>query len=102
MNLDTQRRLLDDIFFEMLYDAAEGHNQEGSKTYLSQQDGLDDTKINELSDYFCADHKLYRNLEILSKDEIKKEIKRSYERLIDSPSASVEKLATIQLPTQVF
>ena len=24
-----------------------------AKTYLSQQDGLDDTKINELSDYFA-------------------------------------------------
>ncbi len=35
----------------MLYDTL--GTQLEAKTYLSQQDGLDDTKINELSDYFA-------------------------------------------------
>ena len=84
---------LDDIFFEMLYDRDTIRKE--AKTYLSQQDGLDDTKINELSDYFAnqiyTSYDFIGNLEILSKDKIKKEIKKGYERLIkDSPSAGVE------------
>ena len=86
---------LDDIFFEMLYDTLRDTIRKEAKTYLSQQDGLDDTKINELSDYFAnqiyTSYDFIGNLEILSKDKIKKEIKKGYERLIkDSPSAGVE------------
>ncbi|HEN6500700.1 TPA: helix-turn-helix transcriptional regulator [Streptococcus agalactiae] len=86
---------LDDIFFESLYDTLRGTIRKEAKTYLSQQDGLDATKINELSDYFAnqiyTSYDFVGNLEILSKDKIKKEIKKGYERLIkDSPSAGVE------------
>ena len=68
---------LDDIFFEMLYDTLRDTIRKEAKTYLSQQDGLDDTKINELSDYFAnqiyTSYDFIGNLEILSKDKIKKD-----------------------------
>ena len=86
---------LDDIFFEMFYDTLRDTIRKEAKTYLSQQDGLDDTKINELSDYFAnqiyISYDFVGNLEELSKDRIKQEIKEGYERLLkDTSSTGVE------------
>ena len=83
---------LDDIFFEMLYDTLRGTIRKEAKTYLSQQDGLDATKINELSDYFAnqiyISYDFVGNLEELSKDRIKQEIKEGYERLLKDTSST--------------
>ncbi|MCC9897399.1 helix-turn-helix transcriptional regulator, partial [Streptococcus agalactiae] len=44
---------LDDIFFEMLCETLKNSIRQEAQTYLSQQEGLDDTKIKELSNYFA-------------------------------------------------
>ena len=86
---------LDDIFFEMLCETLKNSIRQEAQTYLSQQEGLDDTKIKELSNYFAnqiyISYDFVGNLENLSKDKIKQEVKESYERLLkDSPQAGVE------------
>lgn len=86
---------LDDIFFEMLCETLKNSIRQEAQTYLSQQEGLDDTKIKELSNYFAnqiyISYDFVGNLENLSKDKIKQEIKEGYERLLkDSSQAGVE------------
>ena len=86
---------LDDIFFEMLYDTLKNSIRQEAQNYLSQQRGLDDTKVKELSDYFAnqiyTSYDFIGNLENLTKDKIKQEVKEGYERLLkDSPQVGVE------------
>ena len=79
----------------MLYDTLKNSIRQEAQNYLSQQRGLDDTKVKELSDYFAnqiyTSYDFIGNLENLTKDKIKQEVKEGFERLLkDSPQVGVE------------
>lgn len=86
---------LDDIFFELLYETLKNSIRQEAQTYLRQQEGLNETKINELSDYFAnqiyISYDFVGNLQNLTKDKIKLEIEQGYDRMLkDSISTDVE------------
>ena len=70
----------------MLYDTLKNSIRQEAQNFLSQQRGLDDTKVKELSDYFAnqiyTSYDFIGNLENLTKDKIKQEVKKGYERYL--------------------